>query len=393
MRCLLLVWFVFTGSLSVMFGCNHVGTADHESAQKTDEEDDNEEDDNSGDECRAGQQRCDGDVALWCRNGKWKSEDCAEKKQICVDDDDQVICQSSNSRDKQKDTGDESGDDDDEKTSDKEDDDNDGDENDTVTRDDTDDPEHSDENDSDSGDDDDRDDPELWVVASESECEVEGQSCYQDCWYCALHGMCSDLVDECTNHYENGTGCSVYFSCISRDCCAGDECLEGDEWAQCTLNCQVENNTSPVGLSLWHKISKCVVCDACPVSCAAEYRDDFHICVDETLINSPDAVCFEEEEEEGIESCYSWAGWGGPCTPWVQECYNDAACWRLQDCYTKSFDADNYKDAQQKCFDAAGAAATEKFWAQRSCIFCQACDIICGEYAIGPVCDDYEEMY
>ncbi|MBN2715551.1 MAG: hypothetical protein JXX14_06825 [Deltaproteobacteria bacterium] len=239
----------------------------------------------------------------------------------------------------------------------------------------------------DSGDGDhDASDEDVFCDGSEVDCYGHG------CWECALENQCEDADHRCRED-SGETGCDRYRSCILRDCCNGDGCLEGDEWISCCANCQMSLDTLPAAIALFQEISKCVVCDACPISCAGKRPDEFHICVNEKEINSPDASCYDEDAEAGEIACYSWAAWGGPCTPWVQKCYADPECWALQECFDDSWIFDDWSKRQEKCLGRVSESVASLFWDQRQCIYCDACEISCLPDAGSASCDEYSPLY
>jgi hypothetical protein len=295
-----------------------------------------------------GERECDGNVLKKCRDGEWEKENCEKSNRICTEADDDAWCMDDDTRDSingsEDDDVQQGSDNTEDSASDDDSNDTDNDTVERVSRDtaetdtDTDDMEETEV--------DVNDDTDLWQGAETSDCDGTDQDCFQECWECAIHSICEATLD-----------------------------------------------TTAEAFSLWQAVSNCVVCEACPNSCAALHQADFHNCADTEEINTPDSNCYEEDNEPGEEACYSWAGWGGPCTPWVEACYTNEACWGLQNCMNESWDKANWSSIQEECFENVDGEIEKMFIDQRQCIYCQACDVACASYAGAENCEDYLPLY
>lgn len=371
-------WYVL-GAFLFFFGCSNATTASNENNDTADGST------NEGDSvCESGEQKCDQNVAKKCNeDGQWALEDCEEKGLVCIEDNKIVDCvkTDSSSDDKSEDTQNEKGTDSQPFS------------------------QGDDERDVDHGSDTQNDsevldtgydtgyDTDVWDIAEESICDSDDLDCFGSCWTCGLEEVCTEQVSACAQDNESESGCDDYDDCVMDECCGDSGCLQGDEWLACTSDCRDKLNTTPKALGLWHALSKCIVCEACPKSCAGEHLENFHICVDESKINKEETPCFKTDVRPGQVACYSWAGWGGPCTPWVQKCYNDADCWKLQQCFDKSWNEPEWSDAQDDCLKDVNEQVVDDFYTQIQCIYCQACDASCMAGSDFAKCGQYSSLF
>lgn len=70
------------------------------------------------------------------------------------------------------------------------------------------------------------------------------------CMGCAIHGECGDEYAACMSN----SSCVAYMACI--DSCGMNSI--------CTFNC---GDSYPTGISQYHAVAACVICDQCPISC------------------------------------------------------------------------------------------------------------------------------
>ena len=219
------------------------------------------------------------------------------------------------------------------------------------------------------------------------ECDGPNVDCYTDCWLCALNSAtCRPVLEECMLDVS----CASLYDCTDQVCCGGnDNCLTGDDWKECFSSCAEDANASDNTMAIYSAIDKCVACDACAISCGENESADFAMCVDASGINTPGNPCYEEDAEDGETACFSWAGWGGPCSTAVTNCKNDDACGDLDSCINDTWQYDDWSARQDVCFEDAGPAAEALYWAYMQCIYCDACDVACLRDAGAKRCDEY----
>ena len=220
------------------------------------------------------------------------------------------------------------------------------------------------------------------------ECDGYDKDCYAECWGCGL------IEPQCTSAIENcliDDSCGLYFECLEHECCniGWGNCLIGDEWDECSEACAIQVEATPQTIAKYDAITECVACDACAVSCG-NTGDFDELCGQQSQEpNTPESPCYAEDAEEGETACFSWAGWGGPCTQVVADCQSDPLCQELDQCYWESWSDPNWLQIQQDCEAAAPSNVVEKFWAYRQCIYCDACDVACARDAGSMRCDEY----
>ena len=327
-----------------------------------------------------------------CAKSQWVSnDDTAAEDETVTDnkpDDDDSGDDNDNGGDKSNDNDD--GHDDENNDDENNDDENNDDENNDET--DGNDKDHN-HNATDVGDDEITDTTEENVdTPSTSSCDGDNVDCYQECWKCALENDCAPELELCKAD-AGKSGCAEYRDCIDNECCDDGVCLTGDKWLTCINACRDELDTNDDALTLWHNIDKCVACDACPTSCVEKRPGEFHICIDEDEINGVDSPCYEKDAENDQVACYSWAGWGGPCSPWVQKCYTNPECWEMQQCYDNVWRYNDWSDRLVECENKFDADAVDDFYLQRQCVYCQACDISCLKDGSTAGCWEYSPLY
>ena len=103
-----------------------------------------------------------------------------------------------------------------------------------------------------------------------------------------------------------------------------------------------------------------------------------------------DAVCFNHEVDEDEAVCFSWAGWGGPCSWDTIGCKDNEESVVLEECINEGWEhGDEAPSIHAECFAAASDEVEELYWAYMQCIFCSACDTACATYADSKNCEDY----
>lgn len=99
--------------------------------------------------------------------------------------------------------------------------------------------------------------------------------------------------------------------------------------------------------------------------------------------------CLDGDTASGEVACFDWATVGGPCTRKFDACMEDDRCRAIADCINADGTKEGWQARKEACFIAAGDEAVQKYWAYQQCVFCDACDISCMEYAESRECDDY----
>jgi hypothetical protein len=216
--------------------------------------------------------------------------------------------------------------------------------------------------------------------------------CYKECWGCGLaSSQCEPVVNACLDD----VACKAYYECKNKNCCDEDNnCLEGDAWAECMSGCYADANLSRESFEKFAAIDKCVACDACTVSCSEKHSLDFKICIPEDVANSPLTECYEEKAPEGEAACFSWAGWGGPCTWDTMGCKYNAECSKLDEDINATWGEANYVELQEELFTAASEEVVTLYWAYMQCIYCYACtESKCEGDAGSKNCEEYESPF
>ncbi|MBN2531176.1 MAG: hypothetical protein JXR76_32635 [Deltaproteobacteria bacterium] len=223
---------------------------------------------------------------------------------------------------------------------------------------------------------------------SVANCDGDSVDCYEDCWDCALQGQCAPAVDACQKNEK----CAALLACRDQDCCNGrtiNDCLEGDEWVACITNCRREVQPTSEADNLFRGIDLCIGCDACAISCF-ENTADWAICDSTDVIPETRPVCFSGEVEDGEAVCFDWATHGGPCTEAYDACQADTECVALEKCTHVADSGAAFQTDPEPCLAAVSADTADKYWAYVQCVFCNACDVGCGQYASDKRCNEYD---
>ncbi|MBN2341826.1 MAG: hypothetical protein JXR45_10060 [Deltaproteobacteria bacterium] len=217
------------------------------------------------------------------------------------------------------------------------------------------------------------------------ECDGEGMDCYSECLPCAAYSVCFEPIDLCL--IDNG--CEEYLNCALDNCCENEaECLsKSTSSSACLSECVQEYHTSADSVALFNNIGACMVCTACSYSCGTLHPGDFPMCTGDG-VNTPTNPCYAEQATLGETACFSWAGWGGPCTDAQNACHDNAECAELEVCINDSWSDDNWQNLQAICF-ATYPNGEELYWAFMQCIYCDACDLACAADAQSKHCDEY----
>ncbi len=216
-------------------------------------------------------------------------------------------------------------------------------------------------------------------------CDGADVDCYSSCWGCGLAMICDYAVEACLSD----DGCSAFYQCRSESCCGGtNDCLTGDALAACMTECEDVLGITEYSKDLYMDIEACIVCDACPLSCGVNEFQDVTMCSGLPSINCPTCPCYADEAAEGEIACFSWAGWGGPCTDAQNACHENPDCAALETCINESWQSDDWQNIQAICF-ADYADVEELYWAYVQCIYCDACNLTCITDASTKKCDEY----
>ncbi|MBN2525878.1 MAG: hypothetical protein JXR76_05740 [Deltaproteobacteria bacterium] len=211
-----------------------------------------------------------------------------------------------------------------------------------------------------------------------SNCDGENIDCYDDCWGCAMGTpQCQEKAEQCLKNDE----CAQYYTCQRDECCTdGQDCLTGDEWASCIDQCREKSNASGKAIQLYDAITECIACDVCAISCFKN-TSDFFQCANPDEVNSLDNPCFAADLiTDNQIACFSWAGWGGPCTEATAACKKNSECVDLEACINESWDFNDGGEHKKKCIEEKGGMEGEiyQLYADYTqCIFCDACNISC----------------
>ncbi|MBN2339923.1 MAG: hypothetical protein JXX29_06620, partial [Deltaproteobacteria bacterium] len=218
-----------------------------------------------------------------------------------------------------------------------------------------------------------------------SECDGYDVDCYTSCWGCSLQNECAHTVEACLSD----SGCNALYECKELVCCNGsNDCLTGTAWDMCMAECAGAVGATSSTYDLYNEIERCVACDACAYSCGVMEAMDFAMCKSPEEINCPTCPCYMEEITAGETACFSWAGWGGPCTSETAACKSNSRCVDLEACYNEAWSSDDWQSIQADCFSTY-ADAEDLFWAYQQCIYCDACDLACAPDAGTKNCDEY----
>ena len=220
------------------------------------------------------------------------------------------------------------------------------------------------------------------------ECDGEEVDCYKECWGCAQKtAECEPLIETCLND----TVCAEYYLCKEDSCCDEDNnCLTDDEWTGCMAKCAEEAALTEEAFNLYQAIDYCIACDVCATSCGEKLPEDFPMCVPEDypVIETP---CYAKKAKEGETACFSWAGWGGPCSWDTKQCKDNEACSKLDDDITASWEETDYEVIQDAIWKETSRETEALYWAYMQCIYCDACvDSQCHPDAGSKHCDEYD---
>ena len=97
----------------------------------------------------------------------------------------------------------------------------------------------------------------------------------------------------------------------------------------------------------------------------------------ETVPNTPDSPCYNEDADDGEVSCFTWASTTGPCSQAASACNTDSACSDLDACILDSWSSPDWMSIQEICFEFASMAAETLYWNYMQCIYCDVCDVAC----------------
>ena len=221
-----------------------------------------------------------------------------------------------------------------------------------------------------------------------TECDGADLDCYKDCWGCAESSdTCKPMVEDCMSDEI----CAAYYQCKLEDCCDEENnCLTGDDWESCMGNCSEQANLTVEAYSLYAAIDKCVACDACAISCGQNEKDDFAMCAEPDQINSVDNPCYDEDATDDEVACFSWAGWGGPCSWAVKQCKANEACAQLEEDINATWDFDDWSARQDELWQNTSKEVEGLYWAYMQCIYCSACDVACLTDAGSKHCTEYD---